>query len=301
VGVITFGTFVVGYAVAAAVGPGPNPETFASLGSMWFVMALCYLIVVSSYGAEVRLETPDSGFPPRFFLLPVRTSVLVGWPMLQGVLAAVLAWVIWDHCVLRPCGIETPFWWGAMLAAVVATTQALMWVPFGLAWVRLPVAIVVLTALIRAPAILALADERFANPETVGTTLTALAAGLIPVVFLLARAGVGRARRGDSPDWLRGLGSVRRPGEPGEPLPPFASALRAQVWYEWRLRGRGFPLLVLFALAVLMAWGVFLEQNKSLRTEYSAALLFTPVPIAAFCGSPFARCSESPRSPRRAR
>ena len=56
----------------------------------------------AAYGAEVRVETADSGFPARAFVLPVRTAVLVGWPMLQGAGAAVLAWVIWDRLVLRP-------------------------------------------------------------------------------------------------------------------------------------------------------------------------------------------------------
>jgi hypothetical protein len=80
-GLLAFGVFVAVYAVVAAVAPGANPEQFAALGSMWFVLGLCYLLVMFAHGGEVRLEPADSGFPTRFFLLPVRTSVLVGWPM----------------------------------------------------------------------------------------------------------------------------------------------------------------------------------------------------------------------------
>jgi hypothetical protein len=280
-----FVVFVAVWAVLAAVAPGREPERFAALGSIWFGMGMCFLIVIFSHGAEVRLETADSGFPARHFLLPVRTSVLVGWPMLQGALAAVLAWVIWDHCVLRPCGIETPFWWTAMLAAGVVTTQALLWVPFGLPWVRVPVAIVVLTALVRAPTLLARAGERFTEPDTENAILTTCAAVLIPIAFLLARFGVSRARRGDGPDWLRGVGLLRAAGKDTRERPPFSSPLRAQMWYEWRLRGQGFPLLVLFMLLGAMAWGVLLEPNDNNRTEFGVTLLFVPILFACFCGS----------------
>jgi hypothetical protein len=281
-----FVVFVAVYAVMAAVAPGREPERFAALGSIWFVMGLCFLIVIFSHGAEVRLETADSGFPTRHFLLPVRTSVLVGWPMLQGALAAVLAWVVWDHLVLRPCGIETPFWWTVMLPAGLVTTQAILWVPFGLPWVRVPVTIVVLTVLVRAPAFLALAGERFTEPDTENAILTTFAAVLIPIAFLLARFGVSRARRGDSPDWLRAVGALRPVVRgAGRERPPFAAPMRAQVWYEWRLRGRGFPLLVLFMLAGLMVSGVLLEPNDKNRTEFGVTFLYVPVLFACFCGS----------------
>jgi hypothetical protein len=284
-----FGIFVVyvaAYAVIAAINPGSTPERFAGLGSIWFVGGMCFLIVIFAHGSDVRLETADSGFPTRHFLLPVRTSVLVGWPMLQGALAAVLAWVIWDRCVLRPCGIETPFWWTPMLAAGVVTTQALLWVPFGLPWVRVPVAIVVLTVLVRAPAVLARAGERFTEPDTENAILTTFAVVLIPIAFLLACFGVSRARRGDSPDWLRGFWSLRPTVRAdGRERPPFSSPMRAQVWYEWRLRGQGFPILVLFMLAGPMAWGVLLEPNDNNRTGFGVTLLFVPILFACCCGS----------------
>src|SRR5436190_16733 len=105
-----FGAIIAAYAAVTAAGPGSEPEKFAALGSMWFAGGLCLVIVVFSYGGDMRLETADSGFPARLFLLPVRTWVLVGWPMIQGVGAAVLAWVAWDQLVLRPCGGDRRDW-----------------------------------------------------------------------------------------------------------------------------------------------------------------------------------------------
>ena len=204
--------------------------------SMWFVMGLCYVIGVFAYGFDGKLESAESGFPARLFLLPVRTWVLVGWPMATGRrVVAVLLWLAWDRLVLRPSGVETPAWWAAMLAAVVATSQALVWLPFGLPWLRLLVMIGTLTALVRAPAILAVAGERFTDPETQNSVLGAFA--------VAARSGLvpGRVGRGRSRSAWRRRGLVVARGDPfrsiAVPAPglrPFSSAMRAQVWYEWR-------------------------------------------------------------------
>src|SRR5262245_20910101 len=126
---------VAGFALVCAI--SPLPPNLASVNSIWFIMGLCYVIGVFAYGFESRLEVAESGFPSRLFLLPVRTWVLVAWPMLQGMAVAVLLWLAWNYCVLRPSGIETPRWWAVMLAAVVATSQAIVWRPFGIPWLRL--------------------------------------------------------------------------------------------------------------------------------------------------------------------
>ncbi|MDB5312428.1 MAG: hypothetical protein JWO38_6630, partial [Gemmataceae bacterium] len=179
---------VAAFALGCAV--EPLPQNLAALNSLWVVMGLCYVTGVFAYGFEGRLETAESGFPARLFVLPVRTWVLVGWPMLQGTAAAVLLWLGWDRLVLRPCGVETPGWWPAMLAAGVAVSQALVWLPFGLPWLRLLVAIGVLTVLARAPLFFALAGVPFAGPDEEDRRLTALAGALIPAAFLAAWAGV---------------------------------------------------------------------------------------------------------------
>ncbi|HEX4607619.1 MAG TPA: hypothetical protein VH092_05375 [Urbifossiella sp.] len=291
-----FGVFALAYAVATATITPADPEKFAALGSFVFAMGLLHLVVVFSHGAEVRVETAESGFPARAFALPVRTSVLVGWPMLQAAAAAVLAWVVWDRFVLRPCGVETPFWWAPMLAALVVAVQALVWVPVGLPWLRLPVAVIVLTGLVRAPALLALAGERFTDPAVENAILSLFAAVVIPVAFLLARAGVSRARRGDSPDWWRAVRSPGRADAAYRERPPFASAMRALVWYEWRLRAHGFPVLVVFTVAALMASAVLLVDDDGGRTGFSATFLIIPFVLAAFCGSFLGATGDSHRS-----
>src|SRR5688572_27289963 len=93
---------VAGFAAyTAAAAPGAQ---MAMASTICFVMTLSYVIGVFAYGFEARLEAAESGFPARHFVLPVPTWLLVGWPMVQGMLAAVAMWLAWDRLVLRPAG-----------------------------------------------------------------------------------------------------------------------------------------------------------------------------------------------------
>jgi hypothetical protein len=161
------------------------------------------------------------------------------------------------------------------------------------------VAVVVLTALVRAPELLTLAGNRFTDPATQNIALSLFATAVFPVAFLLAWAGVACARRGDSPDWLRAIRSfrsTRAKQQVWQERSPFASALRAQVWYEWRLRGVGFPLLVLFVVAVLMLLGLLKERNAEQLANYSVAFLVIPLLFAGMCGSFTGTTGEVTRS-----
>jgi hypothetical protein len=282
-GLSAVAVLVLGFAVASAI--SPLPDVAATLYSLWIVLALCYVIGVFAYGFEGRLETAESGFPVRLFLLPVRTWVLVGWPMLQGTVVAVLLWLAWDRFVLRPSGIETPAWWPVMLAAVVTVSQAILWLPFGLPWLRLLVAVVVLIGLIRAPAFLELAGDRFTEPETQSRILTAFGAMLLPLAFLLAWRGASRARRGDTSDWLGAWRSVSSLARSARATEPFTSAMAAQVWYEWRIRGFRFVLTVAFMLLALVALGALLERDSDRQTGFGIILLLSPMLLAPFWAS----------------
>ena len=262
-GLASVAILVAGFGILAAI--EPLSSNVASAYSLWFMIGICYVIGVFAYGFEAKLESPESGFPARFFVLPVRTGTLVGAPMVQGILVAVVLWLGWDHFVLHPSGIETPSWWAAMLAATVALCQALVWLPFGIPWLRLFSLIVLLSAIIRAPAILVLFGDRYANPETQNATLFAIALGLIPIAFLIADLGVKWARRGDTPVWF-GLGRANRMAPAARPqreVRAFASALQAQTWYEWRTRGRGFVVTVVLIVLVIMGIGLLEHASQA--------------------------------------
>jgi hypothetical protein len=273
---------VASFALASAI--APLPVHLASANSLWLVLGLCYVIGVFAYGFEGRLEAAESGFPVRLFVLPVRTRMLVGWPMLQGMATAVVLWLVWDRFVLRPSGVATPAWWPAMLAAVVAISQTMVWLPFGLPWLRLPTTIGVLIVLVRAPLFLGLAGIEFTDVKDEERLLIALAGSLIPAAFLVAWSGVARARRGEDRDWLWAMHSVG----PERTLPhraPFASSFDAQVWYEWRVRGSGFVILVACVLIAFLVLAVAIQHQLGWHVADNLAFLMVPFLLAPFWGS----------------
>jgi len=272
---------VVAFAIICAV--NPLSPAVALANSMWFGIGLCYVIGVFAYGFDGKLESAESGFPARLFLLPVRTGVLVGWPMLQGAAVAVLLWLAWAFLVLRPSGVETPPWAPIMLAAGIAVSQALVWLPFGVPWLRLAVMIATLLILVRAPALLALVGERYAEPDTQDRILSVFAAALLPVAFLIAHRGVDRARRGDPPDW-QPVRPITAPASTGRAVRPFRSALRAQMWYEWRARGRGFVISIALILLVLAGLSAATERDPARQTNFGVVFLLVPALIAGIYG-----------------
>src|SRR5207245_1468320 len=124
-----------------------------------------------------------------------------------------------------------PLIWPALLAAaLLAWTQALTWMPYGLPGIRLIVAVLCLAAL--DTVVLLAIHFKAGEPRMV-----AILAPQVPLAYLVARFAVARARRGDVPDW-RGLSA--RSGEIADVLPRprnhFSSPGCAQVWFGGRRR-----------------------------------------------------------------
>src|SRR5687768_10846780 len=96
---------VLGYAVTVAVLlwalQGRGLERWHGIVCSYpFVCALPYVTGAFAFGFDGHLEARESGFPRWMFTLPIRTSVLVGWPMLQGTAAVALFWLAWAYFVL---------------------------------------------------------------------------------------------------------------------------------------------------------------------------------------------------------
>src|SRR6266480_2794619 len=93
-----------------------------------------------------------------------------------------------------PSGIEIPVIWPALLAAgLLAWTQALTWMPYGLPAIRLIVAVLCLAAL--DTVVLVAIHFKAGEP-----TMVAILGPQVPLAYLVARFAVARARRGDVPD-----------------------------------------------------------------------------------------------------
>src|SRR2546421_9510672 len=227
---------------------------FAALVSVPLTTTFVYLLAVFSFGFAGDLAARHSMYPARMFTLPVTNAALVGWPMLYGTAAMAILWLAARLFAVWPSGIEIPLIWPALLAAaLLAWTQALTWMPYGLPGIRLIVAVLCLAAL---DTVVLLAIH-FKAREPI---MLAILAPQLPLAYLVARFAVARARRGDVPDWRGAFAWLGRiVNVVTHRRDHFSSAPRAQAWFEWRRHGRSLPawvgMLLPFELALLFVTG----------------------------------------------
>src|SRR5216117_3345207 len=171
---------------------------FAAVVSVPLTTTFVYLLAVFSFGFAGDLAARHSMYPARMLTLPVTNAALVGWPMLYGTAAMAILWVAARLFAVWPSGIAIPLIWPALLAAaLLAWTQALTWMPYGLPGIRVIVAVLGLAAL---DTVVLLAIHFTAREPM----MLAILAPQLPLAYLVARFAVGRARRGEVPDW-RGM------------------------------------------------------------------------------------------------
>src|SRR5437762_2602211 len=224
---------------------------FAAVVSVPLTTTFVYLLAVFSFGFAGDLAARHSMYPARMFTLPVTNAALVGWPMLYGTAAMAILWLAARLFAVWPSGIAIPLVWPALLAAaLLAWTQALTWMPYGLPGMRLIVAVLCLAAL--ETVVLVAIHFKAGEP-----TMVAILGPQVPLAYLVARFAVARARRGDVPD---GRGTSARAGE-SYGVPPFSATrpltsaeligakLKMALWSTlaaW--------LLVLVAMPLALEW-----------------------------------------------
>jgi hypothetical protein len=252
--------------------------------------AFIYLLAVFSFGFVGDLAARQSMYPARLFTLPVTTAAMAGWPMLYGTAAVGMLWVIVRAVAVIPAGLDVPVFWPALLAmAILAWSQALLWMPYGLPGLRVVVAVLLLTMIdvVVLLAVYAKASE---------LAVTAFLAPQLPLAALVAHRAVARARRGDTPDWRGaftrlGAGTFRRSDR------PFESPASALAWFEWRRHGRTLPvwvaILLPFELVVLWAAG----DSAALVFAILFAALLTPPVMAGFAAVTIRKASPDAGDP----
>src|SRR2546430_4383854 len=196
---------------------------FAALVSVPLTTTFVYLLAVFSYGFAGDLAARHSMYPARMFTLPVTNAALVGWPMFYGTAAMAILWLAARLFAVWPSGIEIPLLWPALLAAaLLAWTQALMWMPYGVPGIRLIVAVLCLAAL---DTVVLLAIHFKAREPM----MLAILAPQVPLAYLVARFAVARARRGDVADWRGLFGRPARNAPRTPPRDPFPSPAPAHA------------------------------------------------------------------------
>jgi hypothetical protein len=257
-----------------------HPDAIAQLTiPLW--VAAAFVFMAFSHGEHADLVARESAYPRRAFTLPLPARALAGWPMALGVTAIVLFWLTLGGLILGPAGLPVTVpvvWPAAFLAALFAWAQALMWFPLPLPFLRLIVAVPVLGGL-TAGAVLGLLCG--VSPAL----LFAASAGLVPAAYVVAVAGVARARRGDTPTWS--WPAFRR-REPAAPRRPFASAADAMYWLEWRRNGYVLPVMVgllLVAQLAVLALAPAPGQAAFQAGVFLASLAVFPPIMAAAAGA----------------
>src|SRR5712691_9974846 len=261
-------------------GGGVNFEddlSFALVVVVPLTATFMYFLAVFSFGLAGDLAARQSMYPTRMFTLPVTTAALAGWPMLYGSAAMAMLWFATRLLAVWPSGVDVPMIWPALLAAsLLAWTQALTWMPYPLRGLRVIVTVLWLTVI---DAVVMVALE-YKAPEPV---MLAILAPHVPLAYLAARFAVGRARRGDVPDWRRiftWLGPI------ADVLPRrrdhFPSPARAQLWFEWRRHGRSLPAMVAILLPFELSLLFVFSETPVIVFETLLGVLLTPPFMAAF-------------------
>ncbi len=292
---IAAGVYMLGLAAFWLAGFGPveaitvvPPDGRAGVLIAPLSTTYLYYLAVFTFGLSGDLAARQSIYPARLYTLPVRTETLVLGPMLHGVVAVATLVQAATLLVRWAWGRETPIVWPALLAAVfLAWTQALTWMPYGLAGVRVVVTVLWLVVL---DAVVLLAMY-FKVSEPM---MLAMLAPQLPLAYLVARYAVARARRGDVPDWRPRFwrASVTVVTAPGA---GFASPARAQRWFEWRRQGRTLPALVGIVLPFELALFWIARGAPVLLLELLVLALLTPPLLASFTATTVSKANPDAR------
>src|SRR5262245_10319975 len=248
----------------------------------WFFGITCLwanFIVMTAFGMS-SAESRNLTFTKHMFVLPVRTSTLVAWPMFSGCLTVAVIWLINALLVFRASGIAAPLWYpAAAFALLLATFQALAWTPFAQRWLHIGLTVAVLIT-----PILVILVVLILNIQVSEWAVTGILLGLIPIAYVAAVSGLAKARRGDAFDWrawgrfVEWLGTLRP-----AVTHPFRSMSGAQVWYECRAH-----MLVPVFIACMLPCFIFVpameRDNVALGWRLLGTMLMMPLLMALIAG-----------------
>lgn len=283
-GLITLAGYLVVLATIKLIEPGwtfnmDSAERFGVVVMGPLTTTFLYVLTVFSFGLSGDVAGRPSLYPARMFTLPVSTTALALWPMLYGAAAMAILWLATRFLAVWPSGFDIPTIWPALAAvSLLAWTQALTWMPYGLPGLRVILAVLWLSTI---DTIVLLALRYHASEPVV----VAIVAPPIPLAYLAARLAVARARRGDVPDWRAQFARrVPTAADPAERRAGFSSPASAQAWFEWRRQGWTLPALVGILLPFELALLWLAKGAPAFLYELLFLVAVTPPFMAAFTG-----------------
>jgi hypothetical protein len=248
-----------------------DPEMSGPLPALFLFVVLMLGVAVS---LSTKAEKATAPFPSWMLTLPVRTEILIGWPMLSVIVWVALAWVAWVELILRPCDCAAPWGWPALLFAAVAAWFRVAILPTaksarhllkgGLVLGLLALGIVLLVDRSRKGETGLWLSWANAVPEPL---LAGLFGALIPAAYLAGVNDLACLRRGDRPLPLQSLANLDFPWLSGwltrRRTRQFASPHAAQFWLDWREYGLALP----FCWAVLQALGLVVLLTRIVQSQ----------------------------------
>jgi hypothetical protein len=228
-------------------------------------------------------------FPQRLFTLPVSSVRLVAVPVLAGIAATELLYLLWLDA-LSLAGPTTPAFSAVLLGALMVFYQTVLWTLDRLGAMRLVVVGVLVVGIfgisllpsMSPPLPLLLRSE---------VPLAVLVAGVAGMTFLVAVQHVARLRRGGGV-WEIGFSRLAAAFDVAKPKtrPAFASPAAAHFWFEWRCSGLVLPLLVGGVLLVVigpLSWLGRDDAGDCIRLLFGT--LAMPIALAVPVGIGFAK------------
>ena len=290
-GLIALAGYLVVLAVIKVLVPEPartfnmdSAERFGVVVMVPLTTTFLYVLTVFSFGLSGDVAGRPSMYPARMFTLPASTTALTRWPMLYGAAAMALLWLATRFLAVWPSGFDIPTIWPALAAvSLLAWTQALMWMPYGLPGLRVILAVLWLSTM---DSIVLLALRYHASEAM----MVAIVAPQIPLAYVAARLAVARARRGDVPNWSGAFPVARNAGV-STLRKSFRSAANAQAWFEWRLSAKSLPVWVAIVLPfeLLLLWTA--GPSRVLVLEFLFIVFVTPVIMATFAAATVSKTS----------
>jgi hypothetical protein len=268
-------------------------RAFENFMPFYYLLMIISLALVFGifHNAEFNPRKNWHGFPYRLFTLPVPTWVLVGCPMLLGVVSVELVYFAWAQFVFEPLGSRISLWPAAVLGVGLPCYQALVWSLAGFRITRLVVLALAGMLFMDIGALPAFRSILTFPLEKAFTALSLLLVGLAGGAIVGGWFSVERQRRGGG----RGRGWFQAQiGRMLDALPrrrrEFASPAGAQFWFEWRRAGLLLPVCTGAALILIFAPVSWFTRRDSMATLLTLAwALVLPVILALVIGQGFGK------------
>jgi hypothetical protein len=226
--------------------------------------AASLLLVFSIFNyTEFNPQREWTGFPYRLFTLPVTSLTLIAVPMLLGVAAVELAYLVWLKLVFTQNELPKAEWLAFLLGAYMIFYQTILWTLAGFRILRIIVLGLIGTSFVGV-AFLPFFAQDVSWPWFSERILIALLSGLAVVAVAAAWVCIARQRCGGGQrrNWLKYFLERIADALPRRNK-SFCSPLEAQLWYEWRRAGMLLPSCIGALLILVIAPLSWLLRNEA--------------------------------------